>query len=185
MSKKVAIFPGHWGKDPGAIDKFGHEDDKLFSIEAVLNAAISARVQERLWRMGFEAMLFVGTFPHRITQAKLWKPDVSVSIHCDSFTHPAAIGRTVYYWENTRISKPLATAINERCDMHCEGIDSRASKGANFYILRKTPGPIVLVECGFLSNPEEERILNTSKYQSQIAQGIVDGLVEFLERRTT
>ena len=180
---KVAIFPGHWGKDPGAIDRLNSsEDDKLFSIEAVINAAISVRVQERLRWIGTQAKLFTGSLPHKIKRAREWGPDVSISIHCDSFRDPKAVGSKVFYWRNTKISQPLARCVLYEMDK-ISGISCRGLAPANFYVLRKAAGPVILVECGFLSNPYEERQLNDDAQQFEIAYRIVNGLLNFLKSK--
>jgi N-acetylmuramoyl-L-alanine amidase len=117
------------------------------------------------------------------------KPDLVISIHLNSFPmHTAIRGLQTFYSasnnaeQNTEnqenaapTSRVYAEAIQNEFNQSNLNINRQAT-AADFYMLECTEFPSVLVECGFLSNPEEERLLKTAEYQKIIAKYIADAI---------
>jgi len=87
----------------------------------------------------------------------------------------------VFYYSSSEQGKQLAEIL-QRCLV--EGVDPenhRKAKGNDsYYLLKKMESPTVIVECGFLSNPEEATLLSTEEYQEKVAKAICQGIVEYL-----
>jgi N-acetylmuramoyl-L-alanine amidase len=108
------------------------------------------------------------------------KSDIFISIHADSFTNPAARGSTGYYYSKTEgtAAKRLADAIRRGV---CEQLrtPSRGTKPCDFYVVRHTDMAATLVELAFISNPDEEKLLDSDEGITAAAQGIFDGIEDY------
>ena len=114
------------------------------------------------------------------------KTDLFVSIHMNKFEQSKYRGAQIFYADNEK-SRILADKIRERIIPVSEKSDGREIKPAysTMYILNGTQNPAVIVECGFLSNPDEERLLNDEEYQIKIAKAIFDGICDYLRPEKT
>ena len=107
-------------------------------------------------------------------------PVLAVSIHQNSFS-AGTKGAQVFYYTGSEEGKKLANIIQGSI-RDAVGDDNHRVEKANdsYYMLRKVSCPLVIVECGFLSNPEEETLLCDQKYQEKMARGICEGIENFL-----
>lgn len=107
-------------------------------------------------------------------------PRLSVSIHQNSFS-AGTKGAQVFYHADSKEGKILAAAIQQSV-REAVGDENRRVEKANdsYYMLRKVQCPLVIVECGFLSDPQEEALLLDSSYQKKMAHGICEGVENFL-----
>ena len=105
-------------------------------------------------------------------------PNLVVSIHLNSFTAPSAKGAQVFYKLGSETSKNLADNMQSLFAEQIEGSKKTSTEG-DFYILNCSNAAGVLVECGFLSNPDEEAKLVTDEYQERIAYIITCGIISF------
>ena len=103
-----------------------------------------------------------------------------VSIHQNSYHEEYVKGAQVFYYATSQNSKRLADIIQEQL----KSLDSenrREAKGNDsYFLLKKTSKPIVIVECGFLSNREEAEKLSSDSYQEKMAWNIYMGIMEYL-----
>lgn len=108
------------------------------------------------------------------------KPVLAVSIHQNSFS-AGTKGAQVFYHTSSEEGKKLA-GILQASIRDAVGDDNHRVEKANdsYYMLRKVTCPLVIVECGFLSNPDEEALLCDENYQEKMAQGICEGIENFL-----
>ena len=116
---KIAIYPGHVGKDSGAVDGRGLSDG-YYSIEAVITYAISRKMYEYCQDTGLEPILADGDFDTRI--AETVQCDLGVSIHCDAFRNQNVSGYHCIYRHGNAEGKRLAGVI----DSHMSVISDRA-----------------------------------------------------------
>lgn len=108
--------------------------------------------------------------------------DLFVSIHMNKFERPQYYGAQVFYAKTPSESKRLADSIQGELIELADPSNTRASKEADgIFILENSDIPAVLVECGFLSNPEEARKLETDKYRDTLAWAVYCGIVKYLE----
>ncbi len=109
-----------------------------------------------------------------------YKADIFISIHLNSFPMSQYYGAQVFYHKNNEESKLLAKKIQEELLVLLDRGNKRVEKESDsYYLLRDNPVPSVLVECGFLSNPEEEKLLKDSEYQNKIAWAIYKGIMMY------
>lgn len=107
--------------------------------------------------------------------------DCTVSIHMNKFTDRRVKGPMCYFQAGAEDGKALAQSVS---DALCAAVgrDSRLANPGNNFVTRLPAVPSVLVECGFLSNPEDERNLQDPDYQQRVADGIADGVMRFLQK---
>jgi N-acetylmuramoyl-L-alanine amidase len=170
---KIVLDPGHGGRDPGAVGPNGLK-------EAAVNLAVAKKAADMLRQAGAEVKLtrttdvFVDLQP-RCDIANSFGADYFVSIHCNSAGTPQAEGTETYCYKLGGQGEALAKAVQAEL-IAATGRADRGIKTANYYVLRKTNMPAVLVELAFISNPEEERLLGSPDYQEKCATAIAKGI---------
>ena len=105
--------------------------------------------------------------------------DIFVSIHANAFDDPSVNGLITYYHPSSGRGKRLAQAIQTPA-CQATGAKNRNIASADFVVLRETDMCAVLVETGFMTNHDELMKLNTSSYQDKLAQGIAQGIINYL-----
>jgi len=194
QEKIILIDPGHGGFDGGAKSKSG-------VIEKDINYQISMKLKEALEGKGYKVYLTrdkdeaLGNSGSTIREKKredLKKRremkketncDIFISIHQNMFPQEKCYGAQVWHGGND-ISKKLADNIQESIKESVKDNNKRVSKpaGDSYLILRDDyKGASVLVECGFLSNSEEEKKLQTEDHQNSLVEGISLGIERYFE----
>ena len=108
--------------------------------------------------------------------------DILISIHLNSFPQSQYFGAQTFYMKNEEKSRKLAESIqSELIKVLDRGNVRKAKATDSMYILKNNNMPGVLVECGFLSNREEERLLDDEHYQEKVAWSIFVGIVKYME----
>ena len=111
------------------------------------------------------------------------KPLLTVSIHQNSYTSPEIKGAQVFYYTTSSESQKLAEIIQRTLVEQADPENHRKEKANDsYYMLKRTSSPIVIVECGFLSNPEEAEKLSDEEYQQKMADAVCMGIFEYLGR---
>jgi N-acetylmuramoyl-L-alanine amidase len=177
--KRLALDPGHGGDDWGSLGPSGEaEADLVFSLVAQL--------AELLEEAGAEVILTRGpqdgaTDSERAQRANEAAADLLISLHLNAHPNEAAQGAATYYWEHGGIaSEPgehLAGLLQERL-VACGMVDCR-SHGKAYPILRETRMPAVVVEPGFITNPDEAKKLSEPGSAEPIALAMVLGVQEY------
>lgn len=173
----VVIDPGHGGTDPGAVGCSGTKEKDI-------TLAVSQLVAQLLRTAGVKVVLtrkddsFI-SLQRRCDIANSNKAEVFVSIHCDSFFDRSANGTTTYVYKRNTQAEKLGHKIQNNLVKNT-GLRNRGVGPANFYVLRKTQMPAVLVELAYISNPKEEQLLKSKEFQRLCAESIVSGILDFL-----
>lgn len=107
------------------------------------------------------------------------KPDFIVSIHMNSFDSQSSRGAQVFYNKNNENSKLLAEQIQKQFISNLTKARKTCQHG-DYYILNSTIYPSVIVECGFISNKEEEQLLLTEEYRNKVCFSILCGLLGYM-----
>lgn len=108
-------------------------------------------------------------------------PDCAVSIHQNSYTDSVVSGAQVFYYTDSVQGETLAGYLQEALVQQVNPKNRRKCKGnKTYYLLKKTDAPLAIVECGFLSCPGEEKLLNTEEYQDKMAKAICSGIIKYL-----
>lgn len=174
--KVIVLDPGHGGKDPGAIGDTQKEKD--------LTLATAKRVKVKLEAAGAKVVMTrtgdtYPTLSDRVAFSKKNNADVFISIHINSGSS-SATGIETYYWTTYKNEKNLASYVQSEL-IKSTGSDSRGIKTGNFQVIRENPDSAILVELGFISNPDEEALMATSDFQNDAATGFVNGLEAYFE----
>ena len=108
-------------------------------------------------------------------------PALVVSIHQNSYHEEYVHGAQVFYYANSEKSKGLAERIQQVMASELDRDNARKAKANDsYYLLKKTSSPIVIVECGFLSNYEESQKLSSDLYQEKVAWAIHLAVLQWL-----
>ena len=192
---KRAIFldPGHGGSDSGAVANGVREKD--------LTLSVYNKVSNRLASLGYSVLTSRNTdkdvgLVSRADQANKSNADMFLSIHFNAGGRGASYGIETYYYkpeagytpainkenhnnpERLEKSRKLANKVQQNL-LYKTGAYDRGVKRASFAVLRETSIPSILVELGFIDNQEEVKKIKTNEYQDKLADGIVDGIVEY------
>ena len=179
----VVIDAGHGGEDGGAVSKTGVvEKDLNLSIAMQLCQLLTANGINVVMTRTDDRLLYDRTIDYkgrkksldlaaRLQIAEKIENCVFVSIHMNAFPQSKATGLQVWYSANNERSKLLAEEIRSTVVERLQPDNYRAIKKStsSIYLLHHLSIPAVLVECGFLSNPEEAELLASKDYQAQLA----------------
>ena len=193
-NKVILIDPGHGGIDGGAKSKAG-------TIEKDINLQISLKLRDNLEEKGYKVYMTrdedEGLYQkgntvrekkredlnRRVEMKKETECDIFVSIHQNMFPQSKCYGAQVWYASNEN-SYNLATIVQESIKESVKDNNKRVAKPAAeaYLILRdKYEGASILVECGFLSNPDEESRLKSDEHQNLIVEGISNGIDKYFD----
>lgn len=119
----------------------------------------------------------------RISVIEQVSPDLAVSIHQNSYHDSSVKGPQVFYYKTSKEGKCAAELLQKSFD-GIKGLENRRIAKANdtYYLLLHTSVPLVIAECGFLSNPEEAEHLTEEAYQRQMAWVLHLGILQYLNR---
>jgi len=177
---KIALFPGHVGKDSGAIDKFS-ADDGLYTIEATINSAITAYAHSFLNILNISNSVYYGSFEKRIKDS--WDCYFGVSIHCDWIDDESLSGYHLIHWPGSQGGSKLSKLIQIAMDEYTEIEESRPIQTrTDLAIIRNTTFPTVILEAGFLSHIEEEDRLNNPETQISIGFSIAAAIQKIVKK---
>jgi len=171
----VIIDPGHGGADPGALGPGG-------KLEKTVCLALARTLRDTLVRRGYNAILTRGAdaevlLAPRLAMIERHKADVFVSLHANSHTTSDATGIETYFREPA--SQAFATTVQQTVTTLLHRPD-RGTKQERLYVLRHPSVPSLLFEAGFISNPSEERLLDSPDFQAQTAFALATGIAGYL-----
>lgn len=188
----VCVDPGHGGTDPGKVGINGQlEKDINLEIAKKLKTYLEASdvtvVLTRDKDMGLyssgDAHKKMADMRKRCQLIEEAKPDLVISIHQNSYHEEAIRGGQVFYYKTSVRGKKLAQILQERFDYVLGDANKRQAKANdNYYLLLHVKEPIVIAECGFLSNREEAEKLETKEYQDRLAWTLHMGIMEYLNQ---
>lgn len=186
----VVIDAGHGGSDPGKVGIDGQlEKDINLKIAERLKAYLEASDVEVVLTRDSDQGLYSSGDSHK-KMADMRKrceiidaasPDLVVSIHQNSYHEEYVSGGQVFYYKTSEKGKYLAEVLQKRFDYVLGDANKRLAKANdNYYLLLHVKAPIVIVECGFLSNKKEAAQLEEDEYQDRMAWTIHMGIMEYL-----
>jgi N-acetylmuramoyl-L-alanine amidase len=186
----VVIDAGHGGDDPGKVGINGaKEKDVNLSIAEKVKKYLEANDVRVVMTRETDDGLYdasasnkkVQDMKKRIELIEEAEPDITVSIHQNSYPEEYVHGAQVFYYTGSTSGQKLAETIQNQLVSKVDRENSRQIKANDsYYLLKKTAVPIVIVECGFLSNEEEAEKLCEEEYQEQLAWAIHMGILQFL-----
>ena len=185
--KKITLDAGHGGSDPGAIGSNG-------TREKDVTLKITKKVQELLKKKGAKvSMTRTGDtdvygpnasdsqeLQARVDVAEDNDADAFISIHINSSTNKSVGGFSSYYYPKTNNDARLAQAVQDRLVKNF-GLDDLGIRKANFYVNKRCSMPSTLLELAFISNPKEEKLMNSNWYINKLAKSIADGIEDYFK----
>lgn len=186
----IVIDPGHGGIDPGVVGKdYGVK-------ESDLNLDIAKALKRRFYTDGITVVLTrtadnglygnvsegfkLRDLKNRIKVAEDVGADLYISIHINEYSDRNRRGAQVFYKAGSDESKTMANCIQSALNKMDESKREYSSLSGDYYVLNNSTCPAVIVECGFLSNSEEEKLLMTNTYREKIAHTIYYGVTNYL-----
>ena len=192
----VVIDAGHGGEDGGAVGVSGVlEKDLNLEISKELHCLFSLTdipvvmtrtCDEMLYKDGQENNKKTYDLRNRVEKTNSVSSPLFISIHQNKFPVEKYKGLQVYYSGNNQQSKNVAQLIQKKTSTFLQTDNKREIKkaGRSIYILHRLDCPAVLVECGFLSNKDEEALLNTELYKRKIAFVIFSSVMDFMNENS-
>ena len=190
----IVIDAGHGGIDPG---KVGIND----ALEKDINLALALKLRDKFSQDSIRIILTrdsdTGLYSEGSTNKKAEdmqtrckiisdaSPIFTVSLHQNSYPSPEVCGAQVFYFGQSQDGKKLADMIQDSLISNVDPDNHRVAKAnESYYLLKKSPTPTIIVECGFLSNPTEADLLLTDDYQNQLVDAIYNGIQNYLSEST-
>ena len=179
---KVTINGGHCpGRDSGATNPITGLQ------EAHVTHDVMQGVMYYLQQAGYETIQVQENELHQITDASnAFGADLCVSIHCNSATNTSARGTEIFTTKGQTEADPLATCIMNQISSTFPDLPVRADyddgdvdKEENFYVLRYTDCPAVLIELAFINNEDDEKLLADPAMQEKFAAAIARGITDY------
>lgn len=194
--KVIVLDAGHGGMDPGKVGVDGQLEKDInlaivFKLKELLENDEEKRFKVVLTRTDDNGLYSEADSNKKMADMKKRCDIINnseaamlVSIHQNSYHSSSVKGAQVFYYESSEKGKILANSIqNSLVAKLAENEKGRVEKSNdNYYLLLNVKCPAVIVECGFLSNPNEAAALSGDEYQQRIAEAIVEGIADYIEK---
>ena len=188
----VVVDAGHGGFDPGKVGINGAEEKDI-------NLAIAEKLAEYLRAGDVKVVMTredgeglydpdsdnkkVQDMKRRVEIMESARPDLTVSIHQNSYPEEYVHGAQVFFHRDSEEGKALADLIQKQFVAQVDPENNRQIKANDsYYLLKKSTTPTIIVECGFLSNYAEAEKLKTEAYQEKVAFHITMGILKYLNQ---
>ena len=196
VHKTVIVDPGHGGEDPGAVSDYSGIKEKD------INLSVALKLRDMLQKEGFKVImtreedkLEYSSETRNIIQKRKEDllrrkkimdesgADIVVSIHLNKFPETQYYGAQTFFPPDSAESQKLAISIQKALREMVDPNNKREAlvKKEPIIILKNLKTTTVIVECGFLSNPDEEKKLGTDEYQEKLAQAIKEGIKNYFK----
>lgn len=186
----VVLDAGHGSSDSGKVGING-------VLEKDINLSISKKTKKYLEKKGVRVIMTrdkdeslaegengnrkVQDMKARVKRINDTKPDLAVSIHQNSYHEESIHGAQVFYYEHSESGEKDARILQEALLAVDPDNTRQVKANTTYYLLKRTEVPILIVECGFLSNQEEAEKLASEDYQKEIAKAIANGIESCLK----
>ncbi len=187
----IVIDAGHGENDPGKVGVNG-------ALEKDINLSLALKLQKLFENKEIQVILTrdsdktlapetatnkkVADMQNRVALISESDAILTVSLHQNSYPDASVSGPQVFYYSQSKEGSLLALSVQESLNKILEPASPRATKANdNYYLLLKTPTPTIIVECGFLSNPQEADLLTDDVYQDKIVRAIYLGICDYLK----
>lgn len=185
----IVIDAGHGGRDEGCSGVNGTK-------ESDINLSIAKKLKSDLETLGIRVVLTrsdnnglyksnvdnykQSDMSERVKIIEESNADMVISIHCNSYEDNSVSGAQVYYHEGDEIGKKFAEAVQGQLKKQLQNARSEIGKG-DYYLLKETEAPAIIVECGYLTNRQDEENLNNETYQEQVSYAIMCGVIKYFD----
>ena len=179
----IVVDPGHGGEDPG---KVGIND----VLEKDLNLQIAKKVKKLLEEAGIKIVMTRTNdkvpdakkedLNQRVQLINDTKPKLALCIHQNSYPDAKIKGAQVFYHTITPEAEDVASIVQEQLRTVDPTNTRQIKENDTYFMLKNTQVPTIIVECGFLTNPDEAAKLTQEDYQDQLAQAICEGIIKWM-----
>ncbi len=187
----IVIDAGHGADDPGKVGVNG-------ALEKDINLTLALKLKPLLENKGFQVVMTRDSddilasensshrkredMANRVQLIEDANPILTVSLHQNSYPDASVCGPQVFYYKASEEGEKIAGCIQQSLYETLQLSSNRGIKANNdYYLLRKTPTPTVIVECGFLSNPNEAALLTDNVYQDKLVRAIYLGICNYVD----
>ena len=181
----IVIDAGHGGEDPGKVGING-------ALEKDINLQMAEKLRSKLEESGVKVRMTReddvvpdkknDDMRERLLLIEELEPVLVVSVHQNSFSDESVHGAQVFYYTKSDKGREAAQMIQSSL-LELDSTNNREIKAnSEYYLLKKTSVPTVIVECGFLSNLEEANLLILDEYQEEITESICTGILKWLDK---
>ena len=186
----IVIDAGHGGRDGGTVGK------ETGVTESQLNLQYALELKSLCEQFGFDVVLTRSTMDGLYDESAQNKKksemekrkniinnsgaDIMISLHMNAFPLPSSDGAQVFYAKGSGLGFELAKSIQTSLSQSFDNARDYVSVG-DYFVLNYSEIPACLVECGFLSNPEEERLLQTEEYRLSFCYSLLYGIINFFQ----
>ena len=183
----IVIDAGHGGRDDGCKGVAGTKESEI-------NLKIAKTLKVYLETLDIKVVLTrsdgnglyesnatnykASDMAKRVEIIKQARANMVISIHCNSYSDSSQCGAQAFFQEDDEVSQKFAESVQSQLNKQLKNARDFANKG-DYYLLKESPATAILVECGYLSNAEEEKLLNSTSHQNKIAYAIMCGVVEY------
>jgi N-acetylmuramoyl-L-alanine amidase len=140
---------------------------------------VAQRLDEKIRKVCTTRIFQNANLTRICTEENNWRPNCFVSIHCNGSAAPSASGIETYCYKFGGQGQKLANNLQTEL-VRILGRSNRGIKEGNFQVLRNTVSPAVLPELGFITNPQDEALMRTTKWQDDAAEALAIGICKFL-----
>lgn len=193
----IVLDAGHGGLDSGAVGVTG-------VLEKDINLSIVLTLRDMLEMSGFNVVLTrdedisiydpgiqgirnqkLNDMDNRLKIIQSYPDSIFLCIHQNNYTSPDSCGAQMFYNNNNTTNRTFAQIMQNRFKQ-IQPYNEREIKlsGEELFLLKSNKNPSLMIECGFLSNPEEEANLSTWEYQQKVAFTIYGGVLEYIDATT-
>lgn len=194
----IVLDAGHGGMDPGKVGVNGQLEKEInlaivYKLKEALEKDEGLKVSVTLTRTDDSGHYKESDSNKKMTDMKKRceiieevKPEMVISIHQNSYHSSSVKGAQVFYYKESEKGQLLAGKIQKNLvEELSDGNKGRVEKSNDdYYLIMNVSCPAVIVECGFLSNEEEAKLLSDSNYQDRIVKAIVEGIKEYVTVQT-
>lgn len=183
----IVVDAGHGGRDDGCSGSNGVKESEI-------NLKIARILKDNLESLGIKVVMTrsdsgglyksnVDNYKQSDMEERLKiisnaKPDMVISIHQNAYSDTCTRGAQAFFQEGDEVSKGFAESVQSQLISQLPSARREVSFG-DYFVLKESKTPAVLIECGYLSNAEEEALLITSEYQNKVAYAIMCGVVKY------
>ncbi|WP_374718034.1 SH3 domain-containing protein [Neobacillus sp.] len=175
-NKIIVIDPGHGGGDGGTVGASG-------TLEKNLTLRTAKLLYDKLKAAGAKVYLTRNndsyiSLQSRVSKAHAYNADAFISLHYDSNEDRSVRGSTGFYYHSYQkaLAQQLYSSMIRKTNLNSRGVAI-----GNYHVIRENKQKAVLIELGFISNPEEEMTVKSSRFQENAASGIYDGLTKYFK----
>ena len=190
----ILIDPGHGGDDPGKIGINGElEKDINLSISRKLAACLKANGYHVVMSRETDCMLSDPQVPNkktsdlsrRVQMMQESEADFVISIHQNSYPDNSIHGAQCFYYAGSDTGQELAGILQAALISLADPDNRRQAKSNDsYYIMKNSTCPVIIVECGFLSNADEALLLSDDQYQEKLALAITTGINQYVQTQS-